>query len=401
MVYLDLIKIVLKDVYRKKFSSFLTFLSISLGIFAIFMIIILSVSFQSSIQHQFEKLGSNKLYITSVTTNFANPSTLNKGLTDGDVNLIKSKSFVQSAFPFYSRKTKFKLGNNYAITNVYAVKFNKKFFLDLNLNIAKGRFPSSNEKFSIILGSKAAQKNGVFSKNIPLGANLYIKGTKFRVVGILKSYGNPTDDSSIYANIDTIRNIYHAGNNVGFIYAIINKGYNISLAATNLKRSLENRIGKGSINILTPTQLLSQVSSILDIVKFSLGGIAFVALLVGALGIINTMFVIITEKIKDIGIMKSIGATNSEILFMFIFQAGLFGFLGAIIGIILGSLGAILFGIFARQMGFDFLKISITPIIVFSLLAFGFIIGVIAGFLPAYKASKIKLVEAISKWYQF
>jgi ABC-type antimicrobial peptide transport system permease subunit len=97
------------------------------------------------------------------------------------------------------------------------------------------------------------------------------------------------------------------------------------------------------------------------IIKFTLGGIAFVSLIVGALGIVNTMYVIVTEKKKEIGIMKSVGARNHDILFIFVFQAGFFGLLGAILGVFFGSFAAIGFGAVAQSSGFTFLKITIIP----------------------------------------
>ena len=122
------------------------------------------------------------------------------------------------------------------------------------------------------------------------------------------------------------------------------------------------------------------------------------SLIVGALGIVNTMFVIVTEKIKDIGIMKSIGATNFQILYLFMTQAGLFGLLGAIVGVTFGSIVVFVFEKVAQSTGFGFLTVPIDFTVLFSMLIFGFLIGIFSGFLPARKASKLNVVEAIRKW---
>jgi putative ABC transport system permease protein len=272
---------------------------------------------------------------------------------------------------------------------------NNDFFNSLNLEISEGRFPRQSEKYSVVIGPEAAKNT--FDKEIPVGGNIYIKDIKFKVVGILESIGNPEDDKMMIFNIDTLRDLYDEQESIGYMDVIIVEGYDMEIAEENLKITLENKLGEDSVNVIAPTQLLEQVSSILDIIKYTLGGIAFVALIVGAIGIINTMFVIITEKTREIGIMKSIGATNEDILFMYVFQAGLFGFLGAILGVILGSFAAIGFEYVAQQSGFSFLEISIKLDYVVYLLLFGIIIGVISGYVPARKASKINIIEAIRK----
>ncbi len=386
--------LVFKDINQRKFSSALTLLAISLGILIIFVIFLLGQGFENSIEEQFNQLGSNRIYITSATTNIGSTD-VTKGLTDNEINLIESKPYVKRAHPYYFKPAQIQFGREYVQGLIIGTHITQEFLDDINLEVDQGRIPKSNERFSVILGPKAA--SDMFDKEIQLGSNIYLKDTKFKVVGILKSIGNPQDDSNLYFDIETLRDIYDDGNNVGYIDVIIEENYDITIAEENLKTLLENKLGKDTVVVIAPTALLEQVSGILDIVKFTLGGIAFVALIVGAIGIINTMFVIITEKTKDIGIMKSIGATNSDILFIYIFQAGFFGFLGSVFGVVFGSLAAKAFESFAQSYGFTFLTISILPSNVISLLVFGFAIGTVAGFIPAYKASKINIIEAIRK----
>ena len=182
-----------------------------------------------------------------------------------------------------------------------------------------------------------------------------------------------------------------------FLYVIIDEGEDIKIAEENIERILTNRLGEDTFEITTPEQFLEQVSSILDIVKYTFGGIAFVAIIVGGLGIINTMYVIVTEKTKDIGIMKSVGATNETILIMYMTQAGMFGFLGAILGTFIGYFLALGIESIAQSSGFAFLEISVDFTIVLGLLVFGFVIGVLAGFLPSYKASKLTIIDTLRK----
>ena len=201
----------------------------------------------------------------------------------------------------------------------------------------------------------------------------------------------------MYISIDTMREEFELGNQVDMMFATVDENYDVDLAAENVKILLENKLGDDSVDVQTFAQLLEQVNTILGIVQSTLGGIALVSLIVGAVGIINTMFVIITEKTKDIGIMKAIGARNGDIFSIYILQAGVFGFLGAVVGVILGALGGLAFGAWAAANGYSFLEITIDPIVVLSLLIFGFVIGALAGFIPAYRASKLSIVETFRK----
>lgn len=387
--------LVFKDIKNRKISSFLTLFAISLGIVSIFVISLLGAGFESSIQNQFETLGTNRLYVSSEASSIGSSSTVTEGLTDDEVSLVMSRPYVEDVFPYYSRSVQMKYGNDFSRSTVLGTILKEDFFEDYNVEIREGRFPRSNEKYSVVIGPLAAEDT--FDKEVPVGGNIYVKDTKFKVVGILETIGNPSDDSVMYFNIDTLRELYDDGESVGFMDVVIVEGYDIGLAADNLEVYLENRLGKDTIDISTPAQLLEQVQGILGIISVTLGGIALVSLIVGAVGIINTMFVVVTEKKRDIGIMKSIGATNTDILIMFIFEAGLFGLLGAILGIIMGSGLALGVEAFAQSAGFTFLEVPVKWDIAAELILFGFIIGAISGFIPSYQASRTNIIEAIRK----
>jgi putative ABC transport system permease protein len=394
MKFLDLINLVIKDLKYKKLTSFLTLFAISLGILSLFVIFILSSSFQKSIDSQFEKLGSNRLYITTVDNSFTSTS-FTKGLTDKEVNLVSNKPYVIDVFPYYMKSDQIKFGNDYFSTRILGSNINDYFFESYDMDLIKGRFPKSNEKYSLVIGNKVY--DGLLDKKVELGSNLYINDKKFKVVGILKSVGNPDDDSVIYANINTLRDIYGAKDSVGFMDILIDKNYDMDLASENLKVFLENKIGKDLIKVVSPKQLIEQVGLILNIINGVFGVIAFVSLIVGALGIINTMFVIVTEKIKEIAIMKSVGGRNIDILLIFISYSSFFGFLGAILGIILGTGFVFMFEYFAHVSGFSLFNLYYDYNYILYFLLFGIFIGFISGYFPARRASKLVIVEAIRK----
>lgn len=389
---LDLIKLVLKDVMNRKFSSFLTFFAISLGIFAIFLIILVSQGFEQSMDVEFEKIGTNKLIIQPEGAGLLSFS---KGLTDSEVNFIKNKPYIREAMPHFIKIVQLKYGDEFIPRMVLGSYISKDYFEDYNLDIAEGRFPKTTEKYAMVIGPSASKD--LFKRDIKVGSSIYIKDTKFKIVGILESIGNPEDDKNIYINMDTLRDIYDKKNIVHMIYATVEDSYDVKLAAENVEILLENKLGDDTVSIMTMDQIMASFNEILSVIQYTLGGIALVSLVVGAFGIINTMFVIITEKTKDIGIMKAIGARNSDILLIYVFQAGLFGFLGGILGTIIGSFVGIGLEYFAHKAGFAFLTITISIPLILWILFFSFGIGVFSGFVPAYKASQLKIVETFRK----
>jgi putative ABC transport system permease protein len=216
MGYLDYIGLVIKDIKNRKFSAFLTLLAISLGILSIFVIVLVGEGFQTSIEKQFEQLGGNKLYISSEASGFSS-GVFTRGLTDNEVIMVENKPFVEKAYPYYFKVAQMEYSREFKSLNVMGTTIDDEFFQEFNIDVEKGRIPKSNEKFSIVMGPIAAEET--FDKEIVVGSNVYLEGYKFKVVGILESLGNPDDDKNVYFDIDTLRDIYEAEDNVGFIYA--------------------------------------------------------------------------------------------------------------------------------------------------------------------------------------
>ena len=133
----------------------------------------------------------------------------------------------------------------------------------------------------------------------------------------------------------------------------------------------------------------------MGIVQFILAGIAAISLAVGGIGIMNTMYTSVLERTKEIGAMKAIGASQKHILIIFIFESGLIGLVGGLIGAILGTFFAFSVSGIASLLGFDYLKITILWSVILFALLFAFILGMVSGLWPAYKASKLNPVEAL------
>ena len=148
--------------------------------------------------------------------------------------------------------------------------------------------------------------------------------------------------------------------------------------------------------ILTPEELLETFGVVLNIITGFLGGIALISLIVGGIGITNTMYTSVLERTKEIGTMKAIGAQNKDILMIFLIESGLLGLIGGIIGIILGlGIAKGIEFIAFQQLGTRLLQAA-TPVYLFvGCLAFAFLTGAISGGIPAWQASKTNTVDAL------
>jgi putative ABC transport system permease protein len=389
----DLMKLVLNDLYKKKFSSFLTLFAISLGILTIFLIFLLSSGFSSSIDAEFDKLGSNRLYVSSVVSGLSGSSS--KTLTDNLVSQVENRPYVKKVFPYIMQTAQLNFGSEYVSKLVIGTKLSEEYFEANSASIASGRFPKESEKYSVVIGSVAA--TDLFKKDLRVGSNIIISGTKFKVVGILNSFGNPEDDKNVFINMYTLRTVFDLGDEIGLFDVVVDPGYDVLLAQNNLQTFLDNRMGEDVLDVRSLQDMMESLDVVLDIIKYTLGGIGAIALLVGALGIVNTMYVVVSEKQKDIGIMKAIGARDFDILFMFVFQAGMYGFFGGVLGILMSAGVAVIFEVVAQASGFTFLTITFDYFAAVGLILFSFIIGAVSGFVPSKAAADTILVDAIRK----
>jgi putative ABC transport system permease protein len=165
-----------------------------------------------------------------------------------------------------------------------------------------------------------------------------------------------------------------------------------------LRKNRNLEVGEEDFAIQTPQEALGGIKDILNIVKLIVGAIAAISLLVGGLGIASTMFTSVVERTKEIGIMKSIGARNEDILYLFLIEAGLLGVVGGIFGALIGMSLAFLveygFGIYIPGIPFD-VKISYNLLL--GAVGFSFLVGAVSGIIPARQAARLKPVEALRK----
>ncbi|MEK6867470.1 MAG: FtsX-like permease family protein, partial [Nanoarchaeota archaeon] len=265
----------------------------------------------------------------------------------------------------------------------------------INFKVEEGRVFVEDEKYVTILGHKTATE--MFDREIHLNENIAINEKRFQVVGIFEEIGNPEDDNVVELPIEIAQEMFGKENQVSIIELVVKNGVDIEETAKKTTRILERKRGNDLFEVVTPDQLLQQFSTILLIINVILGAIASISLVVGGIGIMNSTYTSVLERRKEIGIMKAIGAENKYILFLFLAEAGMLGFVGGVIGIACGFAVAKTTQYAAEAAGFKMLLITLDPKITAFSMMFAIVFGILAGALPARDAMKKQVVDVLRK----
>ncbi len=387
-------KLSMKSMRHRKLRSWLTILGIVIGIAAIISLISLGYGLENAITAQFEKMGINSIRV--IPKGYHGPSSSANGLTTDDAKVIGSIVGVDYVEEILMQRSEIEYGNKQAFLSVVAspVSQSEKTFADLDLDFEDGRRYFGGETNVVVIGNRVA--HDLFDKDVMIRSNLIIEGKKFKVVGILESQGmqGGTDDM-IMMKLEEARDLFDKQDELSVIRVEAQTGMDLSKLAKEIETKLKRKRDDEAFEVFTPEQLLEQLGSILAIVRFILAGIAAISLAVGGVGIMNSMYTSVKERTRQIGVMKAVGANRSDIIMLFVVEAGLMGLGGGVLGVILGFMFAFSVEGVAAQLGYPVVKIVIDWVLVFGAMGFSFIIGVASGLLPAIKAADMDPVEAL------
>lgn len=389
---IDYFLLAVNSIKHRRLRSWLTVIGIVIGVAAIISLITASRSLQGTIEHQFEQFGANRILISA--KGFQGPGSLSQGLTTKDVETIKKISgfkyvtsgLFRTAEIIHNKETKFTLVGGLPSQD------SEQFFKDAGINVQKGRLIQTNDKFAAIIGTRVS--NEMFSKKLIIGDKIEINKREFKIVGIFQEIGNSQDDNQISIPLEAAREVFNEHERADTIIAQVKSSNDIPVLQKKIEKELEKKRKDTNFQVLTATQILQRINQVLGIIQIFLVGIAAISLIVGAIGIMNSMYTSVLERTKDIGIMKAIGARNSDILKVFLIESGLIGLVGGVFGTLLGTSMALLIGTISKQAGF-LLIITLEPFVLLFGLLFAFFVGVLSGILPALQASKLKPVDAL------
>jgi putative ABC transport system permease protein len=269
----------------------------------------------------------------------------------------------------------------------------------LNLELESGKLIESSDRRKVVLGSDFASSKD-YEKEIRVGSKVLIQGEAFEVVGILKKAGSFTINSVILMNEDELKDILNIDDEIDIIIAQVDSTDKVEQTAEDIKRKLRKdrklKEGEEDFSVDTPISSLESVNLIINIINIIVSGIAAISLLVGGIGITNSMFTSVLERTKQIGVMKAVGAKNSDVLKLFLIESGLLGLVGGIVGAAIGlGLAFLVSSIANNAFGQTILEVSVSYSLLIAAISFSFLIGIISGIVPAIQASRLKPVEAL------
>jgi len=395
----DLLKSSFKSILKNKSRTILTSLGIIIGVTSVILLTSIGNGLKIYITQQFDSLGANSIFIT--------PGKVfndNGGFSQG--GMMMTTSFTQKDVTNLNRKLKnsviMPVNATFAdIKSANAIKkqaevdgTNEAYGKNNNIipSTGNGRWFTEEENSKktsvVVLGYKIAQT--LFPKSSAVGKKIIIKGKNLKVIGVVDkkgaSMGGPSVDDAVYAPFSVVSGL--AGNDdVNTIMVKAPSKEAMDSTKKQITAIFLEKYDKDAFSVFDSSQLLSSINSIINILTIALTGIAAISLVVGGVGIMNIMLVSVTERTREIGLRKAIGAYPRAILIQFLIEAVILSCFGGFVGVILGSLGTLAISNFFPA------KVTISSILV----AFGVssAVGIIFGVAPARKASKLSPIEAL------
>ena len=390
MKVLQAVKMAFSAIAANKMRSFLTMLGIIIGVFAVIMLISVGQGATSSVTSQIEGLGSNMIVI-SITNRKPYDLTLE------DLNALRGQGGIADVTPVLAANGKAKAGTKTYDTSIEGVS--PGYDRIRSLTVAQGRFLKdsdlANRSAVAVIGPELAQE--LFGTSDVVGNRFTVLGRDYLIVGVLEAKGSTmgmsNDNKAIIPFTTAQRSVGRMS--INQIYVSSQSSETVKEAERQVTQFLNRRMeptdlsGRDNYRVLNQTDILGTLNTVTGTLTAMLGGIAGISLLVGGIGIMNIMLVSVSERTREIGIRKAIGAQRSDILLQFLVEAVSVSLTGGAIGLGLGYLGI---GVLSRVFNMDLvLSLGVAALA----LAFSMLVGVGFGLYPANRASKLRPIEAL------
>jgi len=400
MIGKETIKYSLKNLSKRRSRSFLTILSIFIGIVTIFIFISFGWGLYNYVGEISSSSSADKIIVQSKAGFGGIDSTF--GLTNDDLSAVESTAgiFQASGTYFRAAQIEFNDESKYVFLTGYDPK--KPLIMDIfGIGAIEGRMLRPGDGGKIVLGYNYLEKDRIFSKAVSLNSKVKINGVYFKVVGFLEKVGNPSDDSQIYISNDAFEELY-PDEDLVYNWVIAQADLNdvdqtIERVEKKLRQERDQEEGKEDFFVQSFQDYIEGFSVALDIVVGFVILIALVSVLVSAINTANTMITSVLERVKEIGIIKSIGAKNSDVFGIFLFESGFLGFVSGVLGVLVGWGLSSLGGAILDNLGYGFLSPYFSPWLFVGCVTFATLTGALSGIIPAVNAAKTNPVDAL-RW---
>lgn len=382
----ELTLLAVRNLAARKARSALTLIGIAIGMTAVVALISLSLGAQRAIERQFAKLGADVILVVPAGgLGEPRPAKL-------DLSILQNIAGVRSVGAVRREILPIKSASTQGFLTVVGVSssegLGKRFFG--GLEIASGRLfaPDQDE---VMLGEGAAQE-----LKVSLSDSITIQNRMFRVVGLLQPTRNEQDDYALYVSLERLEELVDEKGLISVVFVRAVPDRDPTVLAQEIQRVLRESVVEREFLVQSSKQLSDLVSGALTVLRWTLGAIAGISLLVGGIGLTNTMLMAILERTHEIGILRAIGARRAHIVILFLLESSLLGLLGGLTGLTVG--GAIAQSVVAVAQQFlhtDLFNAAFDGTLIIGSLGFSVLLGTIAGLWPAWRAAQLSPIEAL------
>lgn len=404
-LFIEILKLSIQTIKSNKLRSFLTLLGIVIGLFSIIAIMTALTALQAGIDSGLSQLGSNTFQIQKYPAmNFGGPQQ-GKFRNRPDITYEQGLRLMQEATEYryislenWKFSKTFKYGKYNTNPNMSIAGVNEDFPFANDYSVKEGRFFTEKEVSSAsdvcVVGVEVVNK--LFPNENPIGKRVNLDGREYQILGVFESKGSSFGQSlDNFAAIPITKSLEIYGKQTTINIAVQAKdksSYDATVENITAVFRVIRGLGPGQENnfeIYSNESLISSVNSFTKYFKYGAGFISFIALLAAGIGIMNIMLVSVTERTKEIGIRKSIGAKSRNILTQFLLEAVILCEIGGIVGILLGVISGNILGIYLNAKVVVPVDWIIIGLVVCS------VVGIVFGTYPAYKAAKLDPIDAL------
>ncbi|MFC1809939.1 ABC transporter permease [Patescibacteria group bacterium] len=401
------IKIAIRGLLVNKMRAFLTILGTIIGVSGIIVIVSVGNGAESLIVSQIESIGTNIVGVLPGGGDEDEPPAALFGivvttLNNDDIYSLKEIPHIESVSGYNREVMQIVYKNRKTEATVNGVF--PEYPLVVDAVLKEGRFFTTSEDASlskvVVIGHEVKQT--LFGDGNAIGEKIKIRNHSFKIIGCFHQRGTigfVNADSHIYIPSQTMQKLILGINHIAMARIKVDDAKNVPNVISSIKDILRARHGidnpaDDDFSVQSQSQGLETISNVTGSIKMFLTAIAAIALIVGGIGIMNVMYISVTERTHEIGLRKALGAQQNDILKQFLVEAVAITGLGGLIGIILGFIVSCLISIVINQLGFSWeCIVTIDSVVIASMVIVG--IGVIFGYAPASKASKKRAIEAL------
>jgi putative ABC transport system permease protein len=401
----DILGYAIADYWDNKFKTLLSCLGIIIGVAAIITLLTVSAGVFSGLTERFTSIETDTIVVYPYTYKGIGASLTDQGsdvkmrlpaaqLTDSDVDLLQNISGVAAVYPEISTAEDIKyLNESVNVEQVKAVVPGMSRYADM---VRTGRFLSPSDTNAIVIGCNIA--NGTFSEEVKPGSRITIynhnrdHSQEYEVVGVLRQIntssvsGDP--DSGIFMTLAGFKGI-DARTTYTSIVVKASSVTGVEAVAEEINETLSTVHGNEDFSVVSSQALTETISGIFDMITYVLTSISAISLVVGGIGIMNVMLLTVKERVKEIGLMKAVGATRKDIRMIFITESIALGVFSGVVGVALAAVLSVIIG------GVADIPVIMTPQNVVIGVGFGVFTTAVAGVYPATNAAKLDPIEAL------